>query len=152
MDDSTIMNTQYIDITWLTTFGLNSLNALDYFYSSPFYDPHCNNEIIRSQGLASTHLQALTGVEYALDLQSSKEPHLYVIKKQIRRSRNIAETLEVFYCLDGIIYQCPVFLEVIQSRLAKASLALKKSFNDLQDIMNDESCDELVRTGDCGDA
>lgn len=125
------MNTQYIDITWLTTFGLQIDNVLEYFYTSPFYDPNCNNEIVRTQGLSSEHLQALVGTEYAVDIQSSQPPHLFVIRKQERRSKTITETLEIYYCLDGIVYQCPVLLDVIQTRIAKTTAALGQSFSAL---------------------
>jgi mediator of RNA polymerase II transcription subunit 6 len=135
------MNTQYIDITWLTTFGLRIDNVLEYFYTSPFYDPNCNNEIVRTQGLSSVHLQGVVGTEYAVDLQCSQPPHLFVIRKQERRSRTAVEALEVFYCLDGILYQCPVFLEVLQTRLAKASLALKQSLLTVKDVVG--SSEEL---------
>ncbi len=128
------MNTQYIDITWLTTFGLSTDNVLDYFYTSPFYESSSNNEIIRTQGVSSAHLQQLTGLEYNVDIASSKEPHLYVIRKQLRRSKTNTETLDVFYCLDGIIYQCPVLLDVLNSRIAKAAHHLRNSFEDVANI------------------
>jgi hypothetical protein len=128
---------QFIDISWLTTFGLRFDNALDYFYGSPFYEPiGCNNEIVRSQGLSSDHLQGLTGIEYAVDKESSKEPHLFVIRKQYRRSRNTCDTLEIFYCLDGIVYQCPLLVDVLHTRLAKAALALDQSFSELRGCMD----------------
>lgn len=133
------MNTQYIDITWLATFGLRHDNVLEYFYTSPFYDPICNNEAVRTQGLSSDHLQGLTGLEYVVDLQSSKEPHLYVIRKQFRRSKQSAETLEIFYCLDGIVYQCPLLLEVLQSRILKTSAALKQSYSILSGLLEQEN-------------
>lgn len=130
------MNTQYIDITWLTTFGLSTVNVLDYFYSSPFYESTSNNEIIRTQGVSPEHLQSMVGIEYAVDYQSSKEPHLYVIRKQNRRSRSSTETIEIYYCLDGIIYQCPLLLDVLKARIAKASFHLANSFEQIKDIVN----------------
>lgn len=132
------MNTQYIDITWLTTFGLSTHNVLDYFYTSPFYDPASNNEEVRKQGVSPDHLQAMVGSEYAVDLQSSKEPHLYIIRKQNRRSKNCTETLEIFYCLDGIIYQCPLLLDVLKARIAKASFHLSNSFEQIKDVMHSQ--------------
>ena len=132
------MNTQFIDITWLTTFGLSTENVLDYFYTSPFYEPSSNNEIIRTQGVSTAHLQQLTGLEYNVDISSSKEPHLYVIRKQLRRSKTNTETIDVFYCLDGIIYQCPVLLDVLNSRIAKAAHHLRNSFEDVASIARGE--------------
>lgn len=133
------MNTQFIDITWLSTFGLRIDNVLDYFYTSPFYDPNCNNEIIRSQGLTSEHLQALQGPEYAVDINCSQPPHLFVIRKQIRRSKLNCDTVEIFYCLDGILYQCPVLVDVLQTRIAKATVALQASFSALQEVIDEKS-------------
>jgi len=135
------MNTQYIDITWLTTFGLSTENVLDYFYTSPFYDSKSNNEIIRTQGVSTTHLQQLVGLEYCVDITSCKEPHLYVIRKQLRRSKGNTETLDIFYCLDGIIYQSPVLLDVLNSRIAKAAHHLRNSFEQLAGVANGESED-----------
>lgn len=129
------MNTQYIDITWLTTFGLSTVNVLDYFYTSPFYESTSNNEIIRTQGVSPDHLQTMIGIEYAVDYQSSKEPHLYIIKKQNRRSKTSTETIEIFYCLDGIIYQCPLLLDVLKTRIAKATFHLGNSFEQIKEIM-----------------
>mmetsp|Transcript_13172 Transcript_13172/g.26693 ORF Transcript_13172/g.26693 Transcript_13172/m.26693 type:complete len:140 (+) Transcript_13172:142-561(+) len=137
------MNTQYIDITFLATFGLRFDNVLEYFYTSPFYDPNCNNEVVRTQGLSSDHLQGLTGLEYAVDTQSSKEPHLFVIRKQYRRSKGASETLEIFYCLDGIIYQCPVLLDLLQSRMLKASTALKQSYDILSELLEDSPSTDI---------
>jgi hypothetical protein len=128
---------QFIDISWLTTFGLRLDNALDYFYGSPFYEAvGCNNEIVRTQGLSSVHLQGLTGIEYAVDIESSKEPHLFVIRKQYRRSKSSCDTLEIFYCLDGIVYQCPLLVDVLHTRLAKAALALDRSFSEVKSCIS----------------
>jgi mediator of RNA polymerase II transcription subunit 6 len=130
------MNTQYLDITWLTTFGLGPNNVLEYFYTSPFYDPTSNNEMFRIQGIPSyTMIAALTngktvGLEYEVDNALSKDPHLFVIKKQ-NRNKNIVEVLEVFYCLDGIIFQSPYLLDVLRTRLSKISHRLQKSFDQI---------------------
>ena len=135
------ISSQYIDITWLTTFGLNTDNVLDYFYTSPFYETNCNNELIRSQGVSILHLSSLVGLEYNVDLQSTKEPHLYVIRKQYRRSKTATETRDIFYCLDGIIYKCPRLLDILQSRIAKATFHLSNSFAELQHITSETDTD-----------
>ena len=130
------MNTQYIDITWLSTFGLTLHNVMEYFYTSPFYDPTSNNETFRIQGITSnvmvTHLTngKTTGIEFALDAVNSKEPHLFVIKKQ-NRNRNSVDVLEVYYCLDGIIYQSPLLLDLLRNRIAKVAFKLKRSFDEI---------------------
>lgn len=44
------------DPEWLQFFSLNVHNALDYFARSSFYEPNCNNEIIRQKGLQLSKL------------------------------------------------------------------------------------------------
>ena len=131
-----LSNLQYIDIQWLTHFGLYRGNVLDYFYTSPFFDTKSNNQLLRIQGVESRlsmdHLSSMIGLEYVLDDQNIHEPHLYVIRKQNRESLKKYELLDIFYCLDGIIYQSPDMLELIRSRITKISLYLKRSFISLQ--------------------
>lgn len=128
------MNTQYLDITWLTTYGLGPNNVLDYFYTSPFYDPTTNNEHYRIQNIPShvmiTSLANGTGMEYEVDSLLSKDPHLFVIKKQ-NRNKSIVEVVEMFYCLDGLIFQSPYLLDVLRTRISKISHRLQKSFDDI---------------------
>ncbi len=129
------MNSQYIDIAWLTTFGLGPNNVLEYFYTSPFYDPNTNNETYRIQAIPSyvmvEQLKKSIGLEYEVDLHLSKEPHLFVIKKQNRSAGNSVEVLELFYCLEGIIYQSPFLSDLLQTRIAKISHSLLQSFNEI---------------------
>jgi hypothetical protein len=125
------MNKQYIDIRWLTTFGLCRDNVLEYFYTSEFYGPKSNNQIIRNQGVSIIHLSSMTGVEYSLDAENTKEPHLYVINKNIRRSPKEVDLCEVFYCLDGIIYQSPFLLELLRTRVSKLSFNISKAFFEI---------------------
>jgi hypothetical protein len=129
------MDSQFIDIAWLNRFGLDTSNVLNYFYGSPFYDPNCNNEIIRAQGIKESHLMKLQGIEYALDLQACKEPHLYVVKKVNRQSQTKVELLDVFYCLNGIFYQSPLALDVFHSRLLRSSWNLKRSLSHVHSVV-----------------
>lgn len=126
-------NRQFIDIKWLAVFGLTKENALEYFYTSDFYDAKSNNEIIRSQGVSLGHLTTMIGVEYALDLEYSKEPHLFVINKVYRRSPKEVDLIEVFYCIDGIIYKCPCLLDLLRVRVAQISYNARASFKELND-------------------
>eukprot|EP00597_Dinobryon_sp_UTEXLB2267_P018321 CAMPEP_0201103784 /NCGR_PEP_ID=MMETSP0812-20130820/32486_1 /ASSEMBLY_ACC=CAM_ASM_000668 /TAXON_ID=98059 /ORGANISM="Dinobryon sp., Strain UTEXLB2267" /LENGTH=149 /DNA_ID=CAMNT_0047362401 /DNA_START=77 /DNA_END=526 /DNA_ORIENTATION=+ len=75
----------------------------------------------------------MTGVEYALDLEYSKEPHLFVINKVYRRSPKEVDLIEVFYCIDGIIYQCPCLLDLLRVRVAQVSYNVHASFKELND-------------------
>lgn len=127
------MKSQYVDSSWLNTFALNDMSVLDYFYTCPFYDKESNNEVIRSQGISISHLSALVGTEFAVDYSLSKGPSLYIIYKQQRSSPVDVEVMEVFYVLEGIIYQSPSVADIVRSRIDKASLAVKSSFEGFND-------------------
>jgi hypothetical protein len=76
-------------------YGLTRENILAYFYTSDFYDPSSNNEIIRKQGVTLDKLSSMVGFEYSLDQEYTKEPHLFVINKMYRKSPREAELCEV---------------------------------------------------------
>jgi MED6 mediator sub complex component len=127
-----LIDTQFIDIQWLKMYGLGRNNVLDYFYTSPFFDLTSNNELIRTQGVQPEHLINMTGLEYALDTDIPDQPNLFVIRKQYRESPRKVQLLDVYYCLDGIIYQSPELLQLIRSRINKTSHYLVTSFQLLQ--------------------
>jgi mediator of RNA polymerase II transcription subunit 6 len=142
--DNTNLHAQYIDIIWLKEYGVHKGNVLDYFYYSPWYtslledkSPNRiipNNELCRlGQQDPSIHLPLMVGLEFALDMEHMDEPHLYVIKKQNRIDQFNVQILEIFYVIDGIIYQSPVLLELLRSRLSKTSHYFVNSFNILQE-------------------
>lgn len=122
----------YIDIQYLATFGLFKQNALEYFYTSPFFDQTSNNQRVRMQGLHPDQhlsiLQTMTGLEYVLDELNTCEPNLFVFRKQTRWSPKRSDLIDIYYCTDGIIYQSPDFLTLIKSRMAKSSYYLESSF------------------------
>ena len=122
----------YIDIQYLAAFGLFKANCLEYFYTSPFFDQNSNNQRLRVQGLHPDQhlsvLQTMTGLEYVLDEHNTCEPNLFVFRKQNRWSPKRADLIDVYYCTDGIIYQCPDFLNLLKSRVAKTSFYLGRSF------------------------
>ena len=111
-----LLSTNYIDIQWLTTFGLTRQTVLDYFYTSPFFDEKSNNQQIRLQGVEADRHQAIlcsmTGIEYSLDEMNTQEPNLFVIREQERLSPAASDVNlhNVYYIMDGIIYQCPDLL------------------------------------------
>lgn len=45
------LETNFRDQQFLSSYPLNKLTALTYFSQSGFYDPQCNNEIVRMQQL-----------------------------------------------------------------------------------------------------
>jgi hypothetical protein len=129
-----LMDVQFIDIQWLNMYGLRRDNALEYFYTSPFFDISSNNQIIRIQGVdMSQHdsiLQGMIGTEYVLDDINTSEPNLFVVREQHRRSRRYGDVdlINVFYILNGIVFQCPDFLDLLKSRISKTANYLAHSF------------------------
>lgn len=124
-------NTCFIDIAWLQSFGLRRETVMQYFYTSPFFDSSSNNSILQTQGIDLEHLKSMKGLEYALDDDVREEPVLFVIKKQFRHSPSSTELLEVFYVLDGTVYQCPDLLELATSRFVKLSGAVHRAYQQL---------------------
>ncbi|KAG0030824.1 Mediator of RNA polymerase II transcription subunit 6 [Podila clonocystis] len=86
-----LMNIEWRFQEWLIGMGgLNPENVLDYFALSPFWDPECNNAVLRMQtqfnnlGEMKQRLSEMIGVEFALVLD--RYPHLFVIQKQRRKN------------------------------------------------------------------
>jgi mediator of RNA polymerase II transcription subunit 6 len=116
----------FIDEAYICTFGLSPENILDYFALSLFYDHTSNNQAIRTQGAPMTELLKMTGVEYVSE-PTKMEPALFVIKKQNRISPSSAEVLEMYYVLQGVIYQSPSILDCLSTRIAKSTLYLDRA-------------------------
>ncbi|OQV20234.1 Mediator of RNA polymerase II transcription subunit 6 [Hypsibius exemplaris] len=107
------------DAIWVP--HLTSANVMEYFAqpSNPFYDPQCNNEIIRMQRQSLDQLKNMVGIEY--ELAHAQDPILYIIKRQQRISPTDAITLAHYYILAGTVYQAPDLWSVINSRLLNTS-------------------------------
>eukprot|EP01041_Mallomonas_annulata_P007298 gene7298-14885_t len=97
---------------------------------STFWDPLSNNQAVRTQGASLDNLFNMIGLEFVVD-PNPHEPSLFIIKKQRRSSPRIAELLDVFYVMEGVIYKTPDLLEILSSRGQKASIYTKKSFETL---------------------
>jgi mediator of RNA polymerase II transcription subunit 6 len=123
----------FIDVHWLQCYGLSRESVLPYFYTSPFYDPASNNAILQTQGIQLEHLTSMRGLEYMLDDEIREEPVLFVIRKQRRLSPTTADLLQVYYVLDGTIYQCPEYLELVNSRFLKASSSMSRAYREILD-------------------
>ncbi|KAK1860039.1 hypothetical protein I4F81_002631 [Pyropia yezoensis] len=100
------------DKTWLSYLSLNATTALDYFSLSPFYDPTCNNELVKMQRLdPATILPTMTGVEYAVEpVPADREPaRIYIVHKVYRSGPGAGDVtpLATFYIDAGGIYQAP---------------------------------------------
>lgn len=126
-------STCFIDIIWLQNFGLRRETVMQYFYTSPFFDPSSNNSIMQTQGIDLEHLKSMKGLEFVLDEEVREDPVLFVIKKQLRHSPTSSELLEVFYVLDGTIYQCPDLLELASSRFFKVAGAVSRAYRQISE-------------------
>eukprot|EP01111_Echinosteliopsis_oligospora_P009570 TRINITY_DN2830_c0_g1_i1.p1 TRINITY_DN2830_c0_g1~~TRINITY_DN2830_c0_g1_i1.p1 ORF type:complete len:128 (-),score=33.68 TRINITY_DN2830_c0_g1_i1:63-446(-) len=103
------------DPMWLAAFPLNQYTALDYFALSQFYDHKCNNEIIKMQRLDLSLLKTLKGVEYTII--HARDPILFVVRKQFRRSQEDVVPKATYYILNGTIYQSPNLFNIFNARL-----------------------------------
>jgi mediator of RNA polymerase II transcription subunit 6 len=128
IDDLT--HVSWRDNFFLANFPLTQDTVLDYFSGSPFYDASCNNEQVRMQGLDPAVLNNMVGTEYIVTNQ--QEPSFFVIEKVYRYDKETTETLQVFYILEGTVYQCPSLRSLLLSRLSESFFHLSCSFQSLQ--------------------
>lgn len=103
---------------------------MEYFSRSPFYDPLSNNETLRMQGTNMTHLQGMTGVEFALDERVvCPQGRLFLIKRQRRSSPSSVHVLNVYYILDGTVYQSPDLLHLLMTKYNKITSGLAEALS-----------------------
>ena len=57
--------------------------------------------------------------------------YICIYRKQHRYDRRNVQVLELYYCVDGCIYQSPVILDLIRTRIAKTSHHLLNALNFL---------------------
>ncbi|XP_064621620.1 mediator of RNA polymerase II transcription subunit 6-like isoform X2 [Lineus longissimus] len=103
---------------------------MDYFSdrSNQFYDPTCNNEIVKMQRLNPEQLNNMPGLEYIL--LHVQPPILYVIRKQHRHSPTQVTPLADYYIIAGVIYQAPDLCSVINSRMLNTVCSLQSAFDE----------------------
>ncbi|KAF9332116.1 Mediator of RNA polymerase II transcription subunit 6 [Podila minutissima] len=130
-----LMNIEWRFQEWLIGMGgLNPENVLDYFALSPFWDPECNNAVLRMQtqfnnlGEMKQRLSEMTGVEFALVLD--RYPHLFVIQKQRRKSPQEVKPMAIYYVLHGNIFQCPDLQTVLSNRVLGSLHYVQSAFNE----------------------
>ncbi|KAK3806676.1 MAG: MED6 mediator sub complex component-domain-containing protein [Benniella sp.] len=118
--------------------GLNPDNVLDYFALSPFWDPECNNAVLRMQtqfnnlGEMKQRLSEMTGVEFAL--VHDRYPTLFVIQKQRRRSPQEVKPMAIYYVLHGSIYQCPDLQTLLSNRILGSLHHVESAFNEARSM------------------
>jgi hypothetical protein len=120
----------YCDPTFMSFFGLTKDNILDYFYNSPFYDPKCCNQALRGQDASLDHLKTMTGIQY-LRFPNPHEPKLFVVKKVMRTSPTHLSVLDIYYCIEGTVYQSPDLFDLIKTRSSKLNLYVRESFDSV---------------------
>ncbi|KAF9110096.1 Mediator of RNA polymerase II transcription subunit 6 [Mortierella sp. AM989] len=133
--DQNLLNMEWRFHEWIMGVGgLNPDNVLDYFALSPFWDPECNNAVLRMQtqfnnlGEMKQRLSEMTGVEFAL--VHEKYPTLFIIQKQRRRSPTEVKPMSIYYVLQGSIYQCPDLQTLLSNRILGSLHHVESAFNE----------------------
>ncbi|KAF9200284.1 Mediator of RNA polymerase II transcription subunit 6 [Haplosporangium sp. Z 27] len=133
--DQNLLNMEWRFHEWIMGVGgLNPDNVLDYFALSPFWDPECNNAVLRMQtqfnnlGEMKQRLSEMTGVEFAL--VHEKYPTLFIIQKQRRRSPSEVKPIAIYYVLQGSIYQCPDLQTLLSNRILGSLHHVESAFNE----------------------
>lgn len=71
------------------------------------------------------------GPEYVL--ADCQEPHLFVIRRQLRGSPGTQpQPQSVYYVLDGTAYQAPSVSSVLQARLSRCLFSARRAFERMQ--------------------
>jgi len=119
------------DAGWLSRNPLTGDTILQYFAVSPFYSKDSINERSRQSFLDSSQAALLTGIEYRLRAGWESTPGLFVIERVLRKRSGTAihhqvstAVLSVYYCLAGVIYQCPDLATLLSARIERASFHL----------------------------
>ncbi|KAF9582615.1 Mediator of RNA polymerase II transcription subunit 6 [Lunasporangiospora selenospora] len=134
-----LMNIEWRFQEWLMGMGgLNPDNVLDYFALSPFWDPECNNAVLKMQtqfnnlGEMKQRLSEMTGVEFAL--VHERYPSLYIIQKQRRRSPQEVKPMALYYVLHGNIFQCPDLHTLICNRVLGSLFHVESAFDEARNM------------------
>jgi len=109
----------WVDLAWISQFPLNRDTVLAYFSNSPFYEKTCNNEVLKMQKLNADTIKDMRGIEYAL-VPAIGEPNVFVIRKQLRESRQKVLPIATYYIIDGVVYQAPNIYNNLSSRMMKS--------------------------------
>jgi mediator of RNA polymerase II transcription subunit 6 len=147
------------DPQWLERYPLTFENVLTYFSRSPFYDPTCNNELVRMQMHPELQgemlyytqreeelLLGMQGVEY-VPLCSSDAHELFIIRKQVRRSADEVHVTNLYYILYGQVYEAPAFSTVLLVRLRQSADFLVRSLGLLRQWLSKKEYGEPGATG-----
>ncbi|CAE6482290.1 unnamed protein product [Rhizoctonia solani] len=108
---------------WLNVLGpLTTSNVLEYFAACQlFWDPQCNNNILRmqSQHLGTSvnldELKNMKGVEYAV--VHAEPPTLFIIHKRERLSPTETRPIEAYYVYKNTIHKAFDLYSLVSNRL-----------------------------------
>ncbi|KAG0296942.1 Mediator of RNA polymerase II transcription subunit 6 [Linnemannia gamsii] len=135
MTDTNLLNVEWRFHEWIMGVGgLNPDNVLDYFAQSPFWDPSCNNAIIRMQtqfnnlGEMTQKLRDQTGLEFALIHE--RYPTLFIIQKQERKGPDYVLPMDIYYVLNGSIYMNPDVQTLLSNRVLGSLFYVESAFNE----------------------
>ncbi|KAF9982975.1 Mediator of RNA polymerase II transcription subunit 6 [Mortierella antarctica] len=133
--ETNLLNMEWRFHEWIMGMGgLNPDNVLDYFALSPFWDPECNNAVLKMQtkfnnlGEMKQRLSEMTGVEFAL--VHDRYPTLFVIQKQRRVNPQQVKPMAIYYVLQGSIYQCPDLQTLLSNRILGSLHHVESAFNE----------------------
>ncbi|OAQ35132.1 MED6-domain-containing protein [Linnemannia elongata AG-77] len=135
MTDTNLLNVEWRFHEWIMGVGgLNPDNVLDYFAQSPFWDPSCNNAIIRMQtqfnnlGEMTQKLKEQRGLEFALIHE--RYPTLFIIQKQERKGPDWVLPMDIYYVLNGSIYMNPDIQTLLSNRILGSLFYVESAFNE----------------------
>uniref|UniRef100_A0A7E4VLU2 Mediator of RNA polymerase II transcription subunit 6 n=1 Tax=Panagrellus redivivus TaxID=6233 RepID=A0A7E4VLU2_PANRE len=105
---------------------INPDNAVMYFChtANPFYDPTSDNQQLIMTGMPMDNLVQMIGIQFSLVHCCGP---LYVIGKHKRISDSNVQPLCYYYIMEGIVYQCPDFFTLIESRLTQTANPLREA-------------------------
>lgn len=148
MEGEPLDEVQWRSPEWIQMFGLRTDNVLDYFSQSPFFDRGSNNQVLKMQSQFNeavnrgpgggpggpgggtnadfyNELRNMRGVEFVVAI--SREPDLWVIRKQTRLSPQETRPLATYFVIGENIYMAPSVHSVVTSRLLSTALCLNKA-------------------------
>ncbi|KAF9155206.1 Mediator of RNA polymerase II transcription subunit 6 [Linnemannia schmuckeri] len=135
MTDTNLLNVEWRFHEWIMGVGgLNPDNVLDYFAQSPFWDPTCNNAVIRMQtqfnnlGEMTQKLKEQRGLEFALIHE--RYPTLFIIQKQERKGPDWVLPMDIYYVLNGSIYMNPDVQTLLSNRVLGSLFYVESAFNE----------------------
>jgi len=148
-------------------YPINRYTVFDYFKTSPFYEPTCNNEIVRNRQLDRSALVNMVGLEYELDLSdevATPGEIGFVIRKQYRESPTSTRLLSLYYVvavkldvnqeigryepiLPGTIIPMPDLNAVILFNINAATYYLERAITELSSAFKPSATSEAPHAG-----